>query len=64
MNKIPWDSKSESPDDTCEQCHDTGWCGDIGPGIRGNNEYAKCECDDMARSRRRMARAQAKECQP
>ncbi|MCK4821193.1 hypothetical protein KA005_35840 [bacterium] len=28
----------------CEECHDTGWYGDNGPGIKGNREYQRCEC--------------------
>jgi len=28
----------------CEQCHNTGWYGDNGPGIGGNREYVRCEC--------------------
>lgn len=28
----------------CELCHDTGWYGDNGPGIKGNREYIRCEC--------------------
>jgi len=28
----------------CDQCHDTGWYGDNGPGIKGNREYCPCEC--------------------
>ncbi len=28
----------------CEECHDTGWYGDNGPGITGNREYQRCEC--------------------
>jgi len=28
----------------CEVCHDTGWYGDNGPGIKGNREYQRCEC--------------------
>ena len=28
----------------CEDCNDTGWYGDNGPGIKGNKEYGKCEC--------------------
>ena len=28
----------------CEQCQDTGWYGDNGPGIKGNREYIRCEC--------------------
>jgi hypothetical protein len=28
----------------CEQCKDTGFYGDNGAGVRGNREYAVCEC--------------------
>lgn len=28
----------------CEECQDTGYFGDMGPGIRGNNEYTECDC--------------------
>ena len=28
----------------CEECKDTGWVGDNGAGIRGNNEYEPCFC--------------------
>jgi len=28
----------------CEDCHDTGWTGDNGPGIKGNREYHPCDC--------------------
>lgn len=28
----------------CVECRDTGYVGDNGPGIRGNNEYAECGC--------------------
>jgi len=28
----------------CELCNDTGYYGDNGPGIKGNVEYAICEC--------------------
>ena len=28
----------------CEECLDTGWVGDNGPGRRGNNEYMPCDC--------------------
>jgi len=28
----------------CEMCHDTGYYGDFGVGIKGNNEYIPCEC--------------------
>jgi hypothetical protein len=28
---------------SCEYCHDTGYYGDHGPGIEGNNEYHECD---------------------
>ncbi len=28
----------------CENCRDTGWYGDNGPGIVGNHEFHRCEC--------------------
>jgi hypothetical protein len=28
----------------CDECRDTGYFGDNGPGIRGNNEYTECDC--------------------
>lgn len=28
----------------CDLCHDTGWYGDNGPGIKGNRESYPCEC--------------------
>jgi len=31
-------------DYVCEDCRDTGYRGDIGPGIRGNHEYEECHC--------------------
>lgn len=30
----------------CELCNNTGWYGDNGPGIKGNQEYNPCECKD------------------
>jgi len=37
----------------CESCNDTGWCGDNGPGIRGNREYYPCEdCTAVERAQR------------
>jgi predicted Zn-ribbon and HTH transcriptional regulator len=35
----------------CEDCNGTGWYGDNGPGIAGNNEYRKCECGGWLESR-------------
>ena len=28
----------------CDDCHDTGWYGDNGPGVIGNEEFHRCEC--------------------
>ena len=28
----------------CDDCHDTGWVGDNGPGRNGNSEYHECHC--------------------
>jgi len=58
---IEVNSTSIAPDDYCEQCHDTGWYGDNGPGIKGNWEYNPCECDSTFRNKRRLARF-AREC--
>ena len=33
----------------CESCHDTGWYGDNGPGIKGNREYIRCECKAISK---------------
>lgn len=35
----------------CEVCQDTGYYGDNGPGIRGNNEYQLCDTDVHYRAR-------------
>jgi hypothetical protein len=41
----------------CEACRDTGFYGDIGPGIRGNREYNPCDqCTAVDRARRRKER--------
>ena len=37
--------KKEEKRYKCELCHDTGWYGDSGPGIKGNSEYQRCECE-------------------
>lgn len=29
---------------SCEDCHDTGYVGDMGPGIIGNREWHECDC--------------------
>jgi len=47
---------SENPNNYCENCHDTGWYGDLGPGIKGNREYAPCECSGKHRARRIIKR--------
>jgi hypothetical protein len=31
-------------DYVCEDCRDTGYAGDIGPGMAGNHEYVECHC--------------------
>ena len=28
----------------CNDCLDTGWVGDNGPGKKGNNEFIPCDC--------------------
>jgi len=35
----------------CEDCHDTGWSGDMGPGISGNREYSRCDCQMKTHAR-------------
>lgn len=34
----------------CDECHDTGHIGDMGPGRAGNNEYVPCDCRRDKRS--------------
>lgn len=29
----------------CNDCEDTGWLGDNGPGVKGNNEVVRCDCE-------------------
>jgi len=36
----------------CEDCHDTGWVGDNGPGMKGNSEYHECECGSEPKPKR------------
>ncbi len=31
-------------DENCDLCKGTGYYGDNGPGIKGNNEHTRCEC--------------------
>ncbi len=39
-NLIPFNCDSENPNNYCEDCHDTGYIGDNGPGgYPGNREY-------------------------
>ena len=57
---VRFDTDSESPEDFCEECHDTGFGGDLGPGWRGNNEIGPCACDQRKRARRNNARRNAK----
>jgi hypothetical protein len=46
MNKVDETEK-------CPECEDTGFYGDNGPGTEGNNEYVPCECDAVARFKRK-----------
>lgn len=39
----------------CELCNDTGYYGDNGPGIKGNNEWNHCECRDKKMFPSKMA---------
>jgi hypothetical protein len=42
---IPQDEKKVCPPRKyCPDCEGTGWCGDNGPGIKGNSEYNRCDC--------------------
>lgn len=52
-----------SDDERCEICHDTGYYGDNGPGIRGNSEYCPCDqCDPQARAIRVLKRSKKSKC--
>ena len=53
---VGFKTDSESPSDFCEECMDTGWGGDHGPGWRGNNEVGPCACNEQKRARRNIAR--------
>lgn len=39
----PPGKKIGPPDPACENCEGTGWCGDNGPGRKGNNEFINTE---------------------
>jgi hypothetical protein len=60
VRRVRFDTDSESPNDVCEGCMDTGWGGDRGPGWRGNDEVGPCACDPQKRARRNIARRNAK----
>lgn len=47
---------SENQDEYCEECRDTGFGGDMGPGVRGNREYGPCSCDQFSRIIRKLKR--------
>ena len=49
MKTIRAKEMSFDPECHCEDCHDTGWTGDICPGIAGNREYVLCDCNTQAR---------------
>lgn len=36
---------------TCDDCHDTGWVGDNGPGRGGNSEYHECHCSFIPKNK-------------
>lgn len=59
-DKIKYESihtQSASAYVKCEECHDTGWGGDVGPGgARTNTEYGPCVCDERLRAIRNMER--------
>jgi len=57
---VGYNTDSESPEDFCEECMDTGWGGDHGPGWRGNNEIGPCACNPKLRARRNIARQNVK----
>lgn len=56
MNLVRYNTESESPDDMCEECHDTGWGGDMGPGWKGNHEVQRCHCNEKKRCIRVLKR--------
>ena len=56
---VRYNTDSEDPLDYCEECRDTGWGGDVGPGWSGNNEVGPCACDEQKRARRNIARRNA-----
>ena len=51
MKNLIWttDIVSESPDDYCEECLDSGF-------VHGGNESMPCACDSKFRARRVLAR--------
>lgn len=46
----------------CLECKDTGWVGDIGPGIRGNHEYMPCDCMPAGADREAWLRSCVRAC--
>jgi len=53
----PRDSKSEHSREKCEECHDTGIVGDLGPGpINCKADGSRCDCDPVARMYRNHKR--------
>ena len=63
MKKIPLRNTSEDPHEMCEECYDSGWVGDNGPGVLKNNEYERCPCDSSLRLTRRLKRLSDAACQ-
>lgn len=56
MKEIPIKNESVDPNEWCEECHDTGWGGDHGPGWKGNDEVGPCDCDPEFRIERKKLR--------
>ncbi len=43
-----------APRASCELCEGTGFHGDQGPGIEGNAEWHRCECQEDSGRKRRL----------
>lgn len=57
MKKISIHELTDDPNEMCEECHDTGYGGDFGPGgSRYNTEFEQCVCDEKLRSIRKASR--------
>lgn len=61
MRKVSFNTQSEDQNDFCEECLDTGFGGDNGPGWSSNNEVLPCSCDPQKRAKRVLARKEVPE---